>query len=64
MPDLARAGTIFNGVQLPDASTLIVLGAGGGVVLVAVGVLAFAIRELRREAAERRRLYSRYRRIE
>jgi CHASE3 domain sensor protein len=51
-------------VDLPDTFTLLLLAAGLGVLLVAVGVVAFAIRELRREAQERRRLYTRHRRVE
>jgi len=57
-----QSGNPFERLQLPDASTLLVLGAGFGVVLIAAGVLVFAIRQLRHEAAERRRLYNRHRR--
>jgi hypothetical protein len=51
-------------VSLPDAFTLLVLAAGLAVLLIAACVVAFAIRELRREAQERRRLYTRHRRLE
>jgi hypothetical protein len=63
LPSLARAqSNLLERLQLPDTSTLLVLGAGFGVVLIAAGVLVFAIRQLRREAEERRRLYNRHRR--
>ena len=64
LPSLCRAQSAnwLERLQLPDASTLLVLGAGFGVVLIAAGVLVFAIRQLRREAEERRRLYHRHRR--
>ena len=58
----AQGASMLERVRLPDLSTLLVLGAGFGVILLAVGVLVFAIRQLRREAAERRRLYNRHRR--
>jgi hypothetical protein len=58
----AQAAHALERLYVPDASTLLVLGAGFGVVLIAAGVLVFAIRQLRREAAERRRLYNRHRR--
>ena len=64
LPSLGRAETasVLERMRLPDLSTLLVLGAGFGVILLAVGVLVFAVRQLRREAAERRRLYNRHRR--
>jgi hypothetical protein len=64
LPSLGRAQSmnLLERLQLPDTSTLLVLGAGFGVVLIAAGVLIFAIRQLRREAEERRRLYNRHRR--
>jgi hypothetical protein len=37
--------------------TMLVLGAGVGVLLVAAAVLGLAVRELRRDAAARRRIY-------
>ena len=58
----AQAANVLDRLRLPDAATLLVLGAGFGVVLIAAGVLVFAIRQLRREAEERRRLYNRHRR--
>ncbi|HXW09275.1 MAG TPA: hypothetical protein VD737_01550 [Steroidobacteraceae bacterium] len=64
LPAVGRAQGVnaLERLHLPDLSTLLVLGAGFGVVLIAAGVLVFAIRQLRREAAERRRLYNRHRR--
>ena len=64
LPSLAlgQSANPLERLQLPDTSTLLVLGAGFGVVLLAAGVLIFAIRQLRREAEERRRLYNRHRR--
>lgn len=64
LPSLCRAqsANFLDRLQLPGASTLLVLGAGLGVVLLAAGVLVFAFRQLRREAEERRRLYNRHRR--
>lgn len=64
MPTLVRAQSAnpLERLHLPDPATLLVLGAGFGVVVIAGGVLVFAIRQLRREAEERRRLYNRHRR--
>ncbi len=42
-----------------DPATLVVLLVGLGMILVAFGVVVFAIRQWRREARERRRLYRR-----
>ena len=64
LPSLGRAqaASVLERLHLPDLSTMLVLGVGFGVILLAAGVLVFAIRQLRREAAERRRLYNRHRR--
>ena len=58
---LAEAANAFGGSEPRNYDSLLVLLAGVGVLLVAVAVLAFAIRQLRRDAAERRRIYT-YRR--
>ena len=58
---LAEAASAFGGSEPRNYDSLLVLLAGVGVLLVAVAVLAFAIRQLRRDAAERRRIYT-YRR--
>ena len=53
----AQGTNPFAGLRLPGMETLLVLGAGVGVLLVAAVVLALAVRELRRDAAARRRIY-------
>ena len=53
----AQGTNPFAGLHLPGMETLLVLGAGVGVLLVAAAVLALAVRELRRDAAARRRIY-------
>ena len=58
---VAEAANAFGGSEPRNYDSLLVLLAGVGVLLVAVAVLAFAIRQLRRDAAERRRIYT-YRR--
>ena len=57
----AEAANPFLDIAPRNMELLLVLLAGVGVLLVAAGVLAFVIRELRRDAAERRRIYT-YRR--
>ena len=57
----AQAANPFAGGAPLNIEALIVLLAGVGVLLVAVVVLAFSIRQLRRDAAERRKIYA-YRR--
>jgi hypothetical protein len=58
---LAEAADAFGGSEPRNYESLLVLLAGVGVLLVAAAVLAFAVRQLRRDAAERRRIYT-YRR--
>ena len=58
---LAEAANAFGDTEPRNAEVLLVLLAGAGVLLVAAAVLTFAIRQLRRDAAERRRIYT-YRR--
>jgi hypothetical protein len=53
----AEAVNAFTDTEPRNMDTMLVLLAGGGVLVVAVAVLAFAIRQLRRESAERRRTY-------
>ena len=56
---LAEAADALGGSEPRNHELLLVLLAGVGVLLVAAAVLAFAIRQLRRDAAERRRIYRR-----
>lgn len=58
---LAEAANPLGETEPRNVEVLLVLLAGVGVLLVAAAVLAFAIRQLRRDAAERRRIYA-YRR--
>jgi uncharacterized protein HemY len=58
---LAEAANALGDTEPRNFEVLLVLLAGVGVLLVAAAVLAFAIRQLRRDAAERRRIYT-YRR--
>ena len=58
---LAEAANALGDTEPRNMEALLVLLAGVGVLLVAVAVLTFAIRQLRRDAAERRRIYT-YRR--
>lgn len=53
----AQGTSPFAGLRLPSLETMLVLGAGIGVLLVAAAVLGLAVRELRRDAAARRRIY-------
>lgn len=53
----AQAANTLPGTDQATLSTLLVLMVGLGMIVVAAAVIALAIRELRREARERREMY-------
>jgi uncharacterized membrane protein YidH (DUF202 family) len=58
---VAKAANPLAEAEPRNVEVLLVLLAGVGVLLVAAAVIAFAVRQLRRDAAERRQIYT-YRR--